>query len=152
MGTGGGRILGVDLGLKRTGLALSDELRITTRALETMTPRSRAQDVAHLVALCAEYEVTDVVVGYPAMPQSGDEGGMARRARGFSEALRQSLSDLRVAVHLVDEVRSSTQAMERLVTSGLRRSRRKAALDTEAARILIERWIDEGSPSGPPAE
>lgn len=152
MGTGVGRILGVDLGLKRTGLALSDELRITTRALETMTPRSRAQDVAHLVALCAEYEVTDVVVGYPAMPQSGDEGGMARRARGFSEALRQSLSDLRVAVHLVDEVRSSTQAMERLVTSGLRRSRRKAALDTEAARILIERWIDEGSPSGPPAE
>lgn len=142
-----GRVLGVDLGLKRTGIALSDELRITTRALETMTPRSRAQDVAHLVSLCVEYEVTDVVIGYPALPQSGEEGGMARRARGFAEALTQSVAELHVSVHLVDEARSSRQAMERLVTSGLRRSKRKAALDTESARILVERWLDEvGAP------
>lgn len=143
MSDDGGRVLGVDLGLKRTGLALSDELRLTTRALENLTPKSRAEDVERLVELCLELEVKDVVVGYPAMPRSGDEGPMAKRARGFAEVLRAALETHGVRVHLVDEAGSSRIAARRLVESGVKRGKRKAALDAEAARVLIEIFVEE---------
>lgn len=138
-----GRVLGVDLGLKRTGLAISDELRMTTRALENLTPKSRAEDVAYLVALTSQLEVTDVVVGYPSLPRSGDEGPMAKRARGFAEVLREALLPEGVRVHLVDETGTSLLAAKRLAESGIKRSKRKAALDSEAARVLIEHWVGE---------
>ena len=136
-----GRVLGVDLGLKRTGLAVSDELRLTTRALENLTPRSRAEDIATLVKLCRELEISDVVVGYPSLPRTGDEGPMARRARGFADALREALAEDGVRVHLVDETGSSKLAAQRLVESGVKRSRRRAVLDAEAARVLIESFV-----------
>lgn len=136
-----GRVLGVDLGLKRTGLAVSDELRLTTRALDNLTPRSRAEDVARLVELCLELDVADVVVGYPSLPRSGDEGPMARRARGFAEVLERALEEHGVRVHLVDETGSSKLAAQRLVESGVKRTRRRAALDAEAARVLIEGFV-----------
>ncbi len=140
-----GRVLGVDLGLKRTGLAVSDELGITARALPNLTPGSRAQDVAFLVTLCRSEGVTDVVVGLPALPRTGDEGPMARRARGFAEALQGALDagagHEPVRVHLVDEAHSSRHAAARLVESGVPKHKRKAALDAEVARGLVLDWV-----------
>lgn len=137
-----GRVLGVDLGLKRTGLAVSDELRLTTRALPNLTPGSRAEDVAYLVSVCQELDVRDVVIGHPVMPRSGEEGPMARRARGFAETLQASLEAhaLPARVHLLDERGSSLDAARRLAESGVRRSQRKQALDGEAARVLVEEF------------
>lgn len=154
------RVLGVDLGLKRTGLALSDPLGLSVRPLENLTPRSRQEDVSTLVALCAEHEVEAVVVGLPRMPRSGDEGAMARRARGFATALASALdreSPNGAPVFLVDETGSSRLAQERLVASHVPRSKRKAALDTEAARVLVEHFLsgdrgEEVSPQGLPGE
>jgi putative Holliday junction resolvase len=140
------RVLGVDLGLKRTGLAVSDPLGLSVRPLENLQPKSRAEDVAHLVALCAELEVEAVAVGHPLMPQSGDSGPMAKRAAGFSEALRAALmaADLDVGVFLVDERDSSTEAAQRLVTAGVPKKKRRARLDAEAACILVERFLEDG--------
>lgn len=133
------RVLGVDLGLKRTGLAVSDELGLTARALPNLVPRSRQEDVDFLVAQARELEVADIVIGLPALPRTGDEGPMARRARGFAEALRRGLADagLPTRVHLVDEAHSSKHAAARLVESGVKKSRRKEALDAEVARGLV---------------
>ena len=141
------RVLGVDLGLKRTGLAVCDELRMTTRALPNLTPRSRAQDVQFLVEQCRALDVRDVVIGHPVMMQSADEGPMAKRARGFAEALQAGLTaaGLPVRVHLVDERGSSKRALERLVESGTKRGDRKAFLDGEAARVLIEEFIAQAT-------
>jgi putative Holliday junction resolvase len=136
--------LGVDLGLKRTGLAVSDDLRITTRRLETFAPKSRAEDVEKLRALCEELEVTEVVIGHPTLPRSGEEGPMAKRCRGFADALRDAVAPAGVAVHLVDERYSSSEASERLVAEGVKKGQRKALLDSEAARVLIE-WFVEGA-------
>jgi putative Holliday junction resolvase len=141
------RILGVDLGLKRTGLALSDELGITARAIANLTPRSRAEDVAFLVELCAAEDVGVVVIGLASLP-SGDDGAMAKRARGFADALQQALdaragadpSD-RVRVVLVDESGSSKAAAARLVETGIKKGKRKAALDGEVARGLVLEWL-----------
>ena len=137
-----GRVLGVDLGIKRTGLALSDELGISVEPLPTLTPGSRAQDVAFLVALCAERGVDDVVIGLPLLA-SGDDGPMTKRARGFAAALDAALraGGAATRVHLVDETGSSKEAARRLIESGVRKSRRKASLDAEAARVLVQEFL-----------
>lgn len=123
----------------RTGLALSDELGLTTRGLPNLTPRSRAQDVAFLVGLCRDHEVGDVAVGLPMLP-SGDDTPMTRRARGFAATLESGLREagLETRVHLVDERGTSKAAAERLAQSEVKKSERKGMLDSEAARILIE--------------
>jgi putative Holliday junction resolvase len=137
------RVLGVDLGLKRTGLAVSDELGLTARALPTLTPRSRAEDVQFLVEQIEQLEVSDVVIGLASLPRSGDVGPMAKRAQGFAAALEGALRQaaLDVTVHLVDESYSSKRASERLVESGVKRSKRKEALDGEVARGLVLDFI-----------
>lgn len=133
-------MLGVDLGLQRTGLALSDELGLTSRGLPNLTPRSRAEDVAALVDLCRREGVTDVAIGLPLMPRSGDESPMSRRARGFAAALQAALhaAGVPATVHLVDERGTSKEAAARLADSAVRKSRRKELLDAEAARLLVE--------------
>ncbi len=135
-------MLGIDLGLQRTGLALSDELGLTTRGLDNLTPRSRAEDVAFLVKLIVAEGVVDVVVGLPLLP-SGDESPMSKRARGFAAALGDALAGHAIAatVHLVDERGTSKAAARRLVDSDVKKSKRKGLLDAEAARLLVEDHI-----------
>jgi putative holliday junction resolvase len=137
------RVLGIDIGLQRTGLAISDELRLTTRALPTMTPRARQQDIDTLIALVREQDIKDIVIGLPLMPRSDDDGPMAVRVRGFAAALQSSLasSSLKVDVHLVDERGSSKTAEQRLIAAGVAKQQRKAALDGEVARWLIEEFV-----------
>lgn len=127
------RVLGIDLGLKRTGLAVSDELGISVRPLPTRTPLSRAQDVAFLVEQVRELEVGDVLVGRP------KSGPVEQRAPGFAAALQEALAaaGLSARVHVVDEDFSSQEAAMRLVESAVKKSARKAALDSEAARGLV---------------
>ena len=135
-----GRVLGVDLGMQRTGLALSDELGLSTRGLPNLTPRSRKEDVDFLVGLARDNGVVDVAIGLPLMAQSGDESPMSKRARGFAAALDAALkaAGLDVVVHLVDERGTSKEAAQRLVQSDVKKSRRKELLDSEAARLLAE--------------
>lgn len=133
------RVLGIDLGLKRTGLAVCDELGLTARALPNLAPKSRAQDIAFLIAQIEELDVKDVVIGLASLPRSGDPGPMGKRALGFAKALEEALAaaHLHTRVHLVDESYSSKRAALRLVDSGVKRSKRKEALDGEVARGLV---------------
>ncbi len=137
-----GRVLGIDLGLQRTGLALSDEIGLTTRGLPNLTPRSRKEDVDFLVGVVVAEGVVDVVIGLPLMP-SGDESAMSKRARGFAAALEAALrqNNNSAGVHLVDERGTSKAASQRLVESDVKKSRRKELLDAEAARLLIEDFL-----------
>lgn len=127
-----GRILAVDLGLKRTGLAVSDELRISTRVLPPLSPKSRAEDIKHILKLCEGLDVQVLLIGYPLLPQSGQEGFMAKRAKGFYEALKQQAPDP-LGIFLVDESYTSKEAELRTGQS--------KNLDGESARILIETFI-----------
>ncbi len=139
------RVLGVDLGMKRTGLALSDELGISVRALKNLTPKSRLQDIDYLVGLCLEYKVRHIVVGYALMPQSGQEGIMGKRAAAMCEILQETLKkrNLSMSVHLMDESYTSKMAAVRLVESDIPKKKRKQALDSEVARILVEDFLAE---------
>ena len=126
-------MLGIDLGLKRTGLAVSDELGISVRALPNLSPRSRAEDVAFLVEQVRALEVGDVLVGRP------KSGPIEQRAPGFAAALQAAIIEagLSARVRLVDEDFSSHEAAARLVASAVKKSARKGALDSEAARGLV---------------
>lgn len=136
------RILGVDLGLKRTGLALSDELWLSVRHLEIHKPKSRLEDVQHLVAICEQWSVGVVVIGH-ALLASEAEGMMAKRAKGFCEVLREELEQrqLPVRVVLLNEWGTSKQAIERLVKRGVSKLKRKHLVDVEAACVLVEEYI-----------
>ncbi|MCC7111710.1 MAG: Holliday junction resolvase RuvX [Deltaproteobacteria bacterium] len=138
----GRRVLGIDLGLKRTGLAVSDELGLSVRPLPNLTPQSRAEDVAFLVEQVRSLEVSDVLVGQP------KSGAIEKRAPGFAAALQEALrqAGLGACVHLVDEDFSSRDAAARLVESGVKKSERKAALDSEAARGLVLAFLQRRAP------
>lgn len=133
-------MLGIDLGLKRTGLAVSDELGISVRALPNLSPRSRAEDVAFLVEQVRALEVSDVLVGRP------KRGPIEQRAPGFAAALQAAIevAGLSARVRVVDEDFSSQEAAARLVASAVKKSARKGALDSEAARGLVLAFLAGG--------
>lgn len=137
------RVLGIDIGLKRTGLAVSDELGVSVRPLPNRAPQSRAQDVEFLLALCAELSVGIIVIGYPEMPRSGTEGPIGRRARGLKWALEEAIKDAKahIIVTLIDESYTSKNAVSRLIDSGVKQSKRLSMLDSEVARMLVEEYL-----------
>ena len=141
------RVLALDIGLKRTGVALSDELGVTTRALDTRTPQNRDADVAFVVDLVREHDVGTVVIGLPQLASGASTSAVAHRARGFAEVLPVALvaAGLTCGVALVDEAKSSQEASARLTERKVKKGKRKAALDGESARVLIERYWTMGA-------
>ena len=101
-----GRVLAIDYGRKRLGLAISDPLRVTARPLATWTRSNRRHDLARLRSLCREQEVSRIVIGWP-LQLSGAQGDMASEAARFAERIRKELG---IPVELVDERLSSWEA------------------------------------------
>lgn len=135
-----GRILAIDYGLRRVGLALSDPLRLTAQPLATITRDSDddAPLVAQIAGLCREHEVVRIVVGLP-LNMDGSEGPMAARVRDFAAALREAVD---VDVVLWDE-RLSTAAAERALLEGdVGRRRRKGMIDRVAAVLILQNYLN----------
>ena len=108
--TSRGRVLAIDYGTRRLGLALSDALRVTARPLATWTRTNRRRDLARLRDLCRLHEVDTIVVGWP-LRLDGSEGDMANEARRFADRVRKHLG---LHVELVDERLTSWQAEQPL--------------------------------------
>src|SRR6201982_4163401 len=87
-GTPSGRILGLDVGSRRIGIAVSDPLGITAQGLETLQRRNKRTDLAALEQVIREYAVTEIVVGLP-LRMSGAEGTQSEKMQGFAEELRK---------------------------------------------------------------
>lgn len=131
------RILGIDHGCKRIGLALSDPLGLTAQPLPPLEKRSQKQALAELAALVSERGVARVVVGLP-LNMNGSEGEQARLAREFGEKIR-----LRgIEVVYWDERLSSVAAEKSLREAGWRRNRQKQHLDTAAAQIILSGYLE----------
>jgi putative Holliday junction resolvase len=128
-----GRILGVDPGQRRVGLAISDPLGITAQGLPTFD-RKHGDVFAYLRALASRYEIERVVVGRP-LSLSGRESDSTRRAAEFARAIEDALS---VPVDLWDERLSSAEA-ER-VLAGTRAQ--KGAVDRVAAVLILQGYLD----------
>ncbi|MBT8494174.1 MAG: Holliday junction resolvase RuvX [Deltaproteobacteria bacterium] len=134
------RALGLDVGTKTIGVALSDALGIAAHPLVTLSRSGTAADVAAVSVLVGEHEVEAVVVGLP-LELSGKEGPRARRVRVLIEALREHFSG-RLEVIEWDE-RFSTVAVERvLIDADVSRKRRKQVIDKQAAAFILQGWLD----------
>jgi putative Holliday junction resolvase len=135
-----GRVLAVDLGDRRIGVAVSDEARRLARPLGTVTARGPKTDARALRELASGLGVTLLVVGLPMLP-SGDEGDAARslRARGVDLARR-----LELPVEFVDEAHTSRDAVEVLVEEGASRRGRRERIDETAAVLILEAWLRSG--------
>jgi putative Holliday junction resolvase len=132
-----GRVLGLDLGDARIGVAISDDGR--RMAVPLGTVRTGApQDVKAIADLVAEHGVTLVVVGHPLL-MSGEAGERAHLAERFAEALRSILS---VEVELQDERLSTAEAERALRDAGTRGRDRRMTVDRSAATVILQAWLD----------
>jgi putative Holliday junction resolvase len=135
------RILALDLGKKRIGLAVSDELGITAQGLPTLERRNKRLDFAALMALVKENNVRQIVLGLP-LRMSGEEGTQADWVRAFAEELKGYVD---VPIDLRDERWTSKQAERVLMGSGVKQGERKSAIDRLSAVILLQDYLDSGA-------
>lgn len=141
------RILAVDFGEKRIGLAVSDETGAIVVPVGVVSRRSDAQAAAEVAAAARDREVGRVVVGLPLRPGAAGESPFAVRARSFARKLA-SLSGLPVDLH--DEALTSASAESALRDAGYSRERRSQAVDAEAAAELLRDWLSSRSGGGSP--
>jgi putative Holliday junction resolvase len=142
MGYSGGRVLALDLGKRRIGLAISDELGVTAQGLPTLVRTNKAEDLDALGRLIREKGVALVVVGQP-LNMSGTEGRQANWASQFSRTLA---AHVQVDVQLWDERLTSVEARRVLNQSGMSREKRKGAVDRLSAVLILQSYLD--SPAG----
>jgi len=137
------RLLGVDYGSVRVGLAVSDPDRKFAFPLALYERRGREADEAHFRALVVAEEVAGLVVGLP-VHLSGDEGQKAGEARAFGQWLGQ-VTGLPVAFY--DERFTTVQAESALWSAGLTHKKRRQRRDMVAAQILLQTYLDAGCPT-----
>ena len=137
--------MGLDVGMKTVGVAISDELRMVGHPFETLVRRGTRADVDALVALVRDREIVEIVVGLP-LELSGAAGARVARVRVLTAALGERLGDA-IPIHEWDE-RFSTVAVERvLIDADLSRRRRKKVVDKQAAAYILQGWLDAQQPA-----
>lgn len=134
-----GRVLAIDLGTVRVGLALSDPLRITGQPWGRIPRRALKADVTALVDIVKQNDVAVVVVGHPLL-MSGIAGESAKDAEAFVERLRAALT---CPVVLWDERLTSVQANRALLEGNVSRRNRRNVVDAAAAALLLQSWLDK---------
>ena len=132
-----GRILALDVGKKRIGLALSDELGITAQGIETLRRTRVREDLNALKEIAARYEVQTLLVGRP-LHMSGDESRQSEYTAEFAERLGTHLS---IPVVFWDERLTSAEAERLLRHAGASLDQRKKAVDRLAAVLLLESYL-----------
>src|SRR5690349_18886020 len=141
-----GRILSLDVGSKTIGLAVSDPLGVTAQGLETLRRKNKRTDFEQLRKIIAQYEVREIVVGYP-LHMSGDASPQSRRVSEFAEELRQRFQ---LPVHLWDERLTSTEANRVLRESEMSIRRRAEVVDRLAAVLILQSFLESRQSSKSP--
>lgn len=146
-----GRILGLDAGEKRLGVALSDPMQVVARPLAVIRRGARAEDYAAIARLIQEHQVVRIVCGYP-LSLDGTEGPQGRRVRRYAEALQEALN---VPVVLWNESYSTVEAEEVMQITQPRLSprRRRGWIDAVAAAVILQSYLTarlEPDPPPPP--
>lgn len=132
------RILGLDVGSKTIGIAVSDPLGITAQGLPTIRRQNKRLDFEQLDQLIRRYEISEIVVGLP-LRLSGAEGIQAEKMQKFAEDLRQRFA---LPVHLWDERLTSAEANRVLRDSEMSIRRRGEVVDQLAAVLILQSFIE----------
>ncbi len=134
-----GRVLALDVGSRRLGVAVSDPTRTVATPLVTLQRREPAEDASTIRRLAAEQGASVVVAGLP-VSLSGREGPAARSVRAYVDELRQHLPE--IVFELADERLSTVSAERALVEGGVRRRDRREVVDQVAACVFLQAWLD----------
>jgi putative Holliday junction resolvase len=138
-----GRVMGVDVGTARVGLALSDPTGTLASPLETLRRAKNKSDLDRLAALVVEHEVTEVVVGEP-VHLSGASGASAQDANNYAQELADRIPD--VPVILIDERLSTVTAASHLREGGIDSRKQRPVIDQAAAVVILQQFLDSGRP------
>jgi len=135
------RILGMDVGSRRIGLAITDPLGITAQGLETLQRQNKRTDLARLEQVIREHNVAEIVMGLP-LRMVGGEGIQAEKMQAFAEEVRRRF---RLPVHLWDERLTSAQANRLLRETDMSIKRRGEVVDQMAAVLILQSWMEASS-------
>jgi putative holliday junction resolvase len=142
------RVLGLDVGARRIGLAVTDPLGITAQGLETLERKNKKHDFAYLNRILREYAVKEIVVGLP-LRMSGQEGTQSEKIRIFAEELEKKFG---LPVHFWDERLTSAEANRFLRDSELSIEKRAKAVDRMAAVLILQGWMERNWPDSRSSE
>lgn len=142
------RILGIDYGGRRIGVAVCDELGMTAQGVGTIIRKNRDTDIAAIAGYVERFGVEKIVVGYP-LRLDGSEGIQCEKVDRFIARLRSRFS---VPVIRWDETCSTKEAEALLRETGVRREKRKGIVDRLAASIILQGYLDEAAKSGKTGE
>lgn len=133
-----GRLLGIDFGDVRIGIAISDPLGLTAQGLEVIRRKTEAEDLQRIGDLIREYDVQTIVLGFP-KNMNGTIGPRGELTREFASLLEETFH---LPVVLWDERMSSLAAERILIEADIRRNKRKQVVDKMAAAIILQNYLD----------
>lgn len=131
------RLMGLDVGDRRIGVAVSDALGLTVQPVLTLVRSNRRQDLKSLQRLIRKYNCSAIVVGNP-LYMSGDQSPQAAKAQAFAEMLRNETG---LPVHLWDERLTTTEAHRHLHAAGRAVSEHKSVVDQVAAVLILDSYL-----------
>jgi putative Holliday junction resolvase len=135
------RFLGIDYGARRIGLSYGDELGVAT-PLPALIEADPAKRWSALVAVMMQRRITDIVIGYP-LNMDGTAGFKAKEVDGFAARLRE---EVKLPVHLVDERLTSYEAESTIAKSKRRDVRASGIIDSRAATIILQDYLNQKFP------
>lgn len=141
------RILGLDVGDRRIGVAVSDPLGLTAQPVLTLVRTNRKQDLKSLQRILRKYAVAEIVIGNP-LYMSGDQSPQAAKAQAFAQILQDETA---VPVHLWDERLTTTEAHRHLHAAGRPGAEHRAVVDQVAAVLILQSFL-EARRAVPPAD
>jgi putative Holliday junction resolvase len=132
------RILGLDYGSKRIGVAVSDELEIAARGLTTIIRKNQKNDLDEIAKIISIYSVEKIIIGYP-IKLDGSEGIQCEKISRFAKLLE---AKLRLPVIKWDETLTTKEAEDILIQAHVRREKRKRVVDKLAATLILQGYLD----------
>lgn len=132
------RILGIDVGDKRIGIAVTDPLQITAQGVMTLKRKTRDDDLEAFRELIAKYEIKKVVAGLP-LNMDGSESAQTRKTVNFCQFLKKRLD---IEIIYIDERLTSAWSEKVLIEGNVSRENRKDYIDMLAAQIILQSYMD----------
>ncbi len=132
------RILGLDFGEKRIGVAVSDALNIIAQSVGTIERKGIKNDLKKIKDLVREYDAARLIVGLP-LNMDGTEGKSANRAVDFVNELKKEIN---IRVEMVDERLTTAQGERIFLEADLSRKKRKKNIDKIAAQLILQNYLD----------
>ena len=136
---GSGRVLALDVGDVRIGVAVSDEARVIAQPVDVIRRVGYGPDSRRVLALCEQYATRDVLLGLP-LNMDGTHGTQAQKVVAFGDVLAAA----GLSIHYMDERMTTLTAERALIDGGVRREERRLHVDKLAATVILTQWLAMG--------